>query len=185
MPDGGHVPTGQRSTRSHDADDRSPQHDRRPRAGRPGRTALLECRGVCKRFGPAGADGRRLRRLPRRGGGARRRQRRQGKSTLIKAIAGIEPADAGTFSFDGVPVAIRSPGDATGVTTLASVVTPSWSFADRIVVLYVGRHVATFERDDDTRRGHRRDRGTRPGRVAAGSRGPTLAHASDVDGVDS
>jgi ABC-type uncharacterized transport system YnjBCD ATPase subunit len=32
-----------------------------------------------------------------------------GKSTLIKAIAGIEPADARTFSFDGARIDIRSP----------------------------------------------------------------------------
>ena len=38
-----------------------------------------------------------------------------GKSTLIKAIAGIQPMDAGTVLFDGAPVVIESPKDATSL----------------------------------------------------------------------
>ncbi len=35
-----------------------------------------------------------------------------GKSTLIKAIAGTQPGDEGTYQFEGEPVAIHSPSDA-------------------------------------------------------------------------
>ena len=35
-----------------------------------------------------------------------------GKSTLIKAISGVQPADAGTFLFEGEPVTIHTPADA-------------------------------------------------------------------------
>jgi D-xylose transport system ATP-binding protein len=35
-----------------------------------------------------------------------------GKSTLIKTIAGVQPSDEGSFSFDGAPVTIHTPQDA-------------------------------------------------------------------------
>jgi D-xylose transport system ATP-binding protein len=38
-----------------------------------------------------------------------------GKSTLVKAIAGIQPADSGTITFDGEPVRVHSPQDATSL----------------------------------------------------------------------
>ena len=38
-----------------------------------------------------------------------------GKSTLIKAIAGTQPGEEGEFFFDGRPVTIHSPQDATGL----------------------------------------------------------------------
>jgi D-xylose transport system ATP-binding protein len=34
-----------------------------------------------------------------------------GKSTMIKAITGVQPADSGELRFDGVPVAVRRPQD--------------------------------------------------------------------------
>ena len=43
-----------------------------------------------------------------------------GKSTLVKVISGISPPDRGEVSMDGVPVAIRTPEDATqlGIATV-------------------------------------------------------------------
>ena len=43
-----------------------------------------------------------------------------GKSTLVKVIAGVGPCDGGTISFDGKPVTINSPQDATklGIATV-------------------------------------------------------------------
>src|SRR6187397_3103350 len=38
-----------------------------------------------------------------------------GKSTLIKCIAGIHPADSGEILFDGSPVSIHGPKDASGL----------------------------------------------------------------------
>jgi D-xylose transport system ATP-binding protein len=38
-----------------------------------------------------------------------------GKSTLVKAIAGVQPADSGTASFQGRPVRLSTPQDATGL----------------------------------------------------------------------
>jgi D-xylose transport system ATP-binding protein len=38
-----------------------------------------------------------------------------GKSTLIKAVSGVQPADEGTFRFDGEEVQIRGPHDASGL----------------------------------------------------------------------
>jgi D-xylose transport system ATP-binding protein len=38
-----------------------------------------------------------------------------GKSTLIKAIAGVQPADSGEAYFEGRPVSLGSPQDATGL----------------------------------------------------------------------
>ena len=38
-----------------------------------------------------------------------------GKSTLIKAISGVQPADSGTFEFDGTEVRIHGPQDASAL----------------------------------------------------------------------
>src|SRR5690242_17371080 len=38
-----------------------------------------------------------------------------GKSTLIKAISGAQPPDTGTVSWDGKPVRMTTPGDATAI----------------------------------------------------------------------
>jgi D-xylose transport system ATP-binding protein len=38
-----------------------------------------------------------------------------GKSTLVKAIAGVQPADRGEAYFDGAPVTLRTPQEATGL----------------------------------------------------------------------
>jgi D-xylose transport system ATP-binding protein len=73
---------------------------------------LLECRGVCKRFGAVEAlidvdfevyPGEVVALVGDNGAG---------KSTLIKAISGTQPADRGSFRFDGRDVTIRTPTDA-------------------------------------------------------------------------
>ncbi|MCW2989640.1 MAG: transporter related protein [Solirubrobacterales bacterium] len=81
---------------------------------------LLEVRGVSKRFGAVEAltgvdfdvDAGEVVALVGDNGA--------GKSTLIKCIAGIQPADEGTFAFDGQEVGIASPQDATrlGIATV-------------------------------------------------------------------
>ena len=73
---------------------------------------LLECRGVCKRFGAVEAlvdvdfevyPGEVVALVGDNGAG---------KSTSIKAISGTQPADRGSFRFDGRDVSIRNPSDA-------------------------------------------------------------------------
>ena len=73
---------------------------------------LLECRGVCKRFGAVEAlvdvdfevyPGEVVALVGDNGAG---------KSTLIKAISGTQPADRGSFRFGGRDVTIRNPSDA-------------------------------------------------------------------------
>lgn len=65
-----------------------------------------------------------------------------GKSTLIKAIAGVQLADSGTFFFNGEPVKISSPQDATalGIATVYQ----DLALCDNLDVvanLYLGREV--------------------------------------------
>ena len=81
--------------------------------GRPRHGALLECRGLSKWFGPVQAledvdfDVYPSEVVALVGDNG------AGKSTLIKAISGIQPADAGTITFEGRRVDIKWPGDAT------------------------------------------------------------------------
>ncbi|MCE5191135.1 MAG: ATP-binding cassette domain-containing protein [Actinomycetia bacterium] len=65
-----------------------------------------------------------------------------GKSTLIKAVAGVQLADEGTFHFNGKPVKISSPQDATtlGIATVYQ----DLALCDNLDVvanLYLGREV--------------------------------------------
>jgi D-xylose transport system ATP-binding protein len=73
---------------------------------------LLVARGISKRFGAVEA----LRDVDLTVGRgevvALAGDNGAGKSTLIKAISGVQPADAGTFSFDGREVRIHGPNDA-------------------------------------------------------------------------
>ncbi|HEY7257252.1 MAG TPA: ATP-binding cassette domain-containing protein [Solirubrobacterales bacterium] len=82
--------------------------------------AILSMRGISKSFGPVQAlDGVEME--VRQGevlalvgdNGA-------GKSTLVKSISGIYSIDSGDFSFEGRPVSISGPGDATelGIATV-------------------------------------------------------------------
>ena len=77
--------------------------------------ALLSLRGVKKRFGAVQAlggvdlDVRAAEVVGLVGDNG------AGKSTLVKTIAGIYSPDEGDFSFDGQPVKISSPQDATGL----------------------------------------------------------------------
>jgi D-xylose transport system ATP-binding protein len=77
--------------------------------------ALLELRGIEKRFGAvhalAGVD------LDVRAGEvvALVGDNGAGKSTLVKVITGVGPADAGQIAFEGKPVRITHPGDATAL----------------------------------------------------------------------
>ena len=88
--------------------------ERQPRPVEPESAAapLLECRGVCKRFGAVEAlvdvdfevyPGEVVALVGDNGAG---------KSTLIKAISGTQPADRGSFRFEGGDVTIRNPSDA-------------------------------------------------------------------------
>ncbi|MCB1486587.1 MAG: sugar ABC transporter ATP-binding protein [Bauldia sp.] len=83
--------------------------------GSAGVTPILELRGVSKHFGGVTAlDSVDLKVNPSEilaivgDNGA-------GKSTLIKAISGMQPPDSGSFFFNGSPVEIRTPHDASDV----------------------------------------------------------------------
>jgi len=92
--------------------------DRRPSAPE-SRTAepLLECHGICKRFGAVEALVDVDFEVHRGEVVALVGDNGAGKSTLIKAISGTQPADRGTFRFDGRDVTIRNPADAVTLTS--------------------------------------------------------------------
>lgn len=77
--------------------------------------ALLQLRGFSKRFGPvqalSGVD------FEVRAGEvvALVGDNGAGKSTLIKSISGVGPADSGEMLWDGRPVTVRAPQDATAL----------------------------------------------------------------------
>src|SRR5215211_5777938 len=112
---------------------------RSPASGEP----LLECTGICKRFGAVEAlvdvdfevyAGEVVALVGDNGAG---------KSTLIKAIAGTQPADRGRFRFEGREVSIRKPSDANrlGIETVYQ----DLALCDELDVvanLYLGRELA-------------------------------------------
>jgi len=77
--------------------------------------AILSTKGICKSFGPVQAldgvdfDVHRGEVVALVGDNG------AGKSTLIKAVAGIYSIDSGEFFFEGRPVKIGGPNDATGL----------------------------------------------------------------------
>src|SRR5688572_2662401 len=111
-------------------------------AAAPPPTPLLECTGICKRFGAleALADvdfevyaGEVVALVGDNGAG---------KSTLIKAIAGTQPADSGRFRFEGREVSIRKPADATrlGIETVYQDLALCDNL-DTVANLYLGREL--------------------------------------------
>ena len=113
--------------------------------GSPGLGApLLECTGICKRFGAVQAlvdvdfevyAGEVVALVGDNGAG---------KSTLIKAIAGTQPADSGRFRFDGREVSIRKPGDANrlGIETVYQDLALCDNL-DTVANLYLGRELGS------------------------------------------
>ncbi|HET8952172.1 MAG TPA: ATP-binding cassette domain-containing protein [Solirubrobacteraceae bacterium] len=103
---------------------------------------LLECRGVCKRFGAVEAlvdvdfdvfPGEVVALVGDNGAG---------KSTLIKAISGTQPADRGSFRFEGRDVTIRNPSDANrlGIETVYQDLALCDNL-DTVANLYLGREL--------------------------------------------
>jgi D-xylose transport system ATP-binding protein len=120
--------------------------EREPHAGaiapRPAEP-LLECRGICKRFGAVEAlvdvdfevhPGEVVALVGDNGAG---------KSTLIKAISGTQPADRGSFRFDGRDVTIRNPSDANrlGIETVYQDLALCDNL-DTVANLFLGRELA-------------------------------------------
>jgi D-xylose transport system ATP-binding protein len=103
---------------------------------------LLECTGICKRFGAVEAlvdvdfevyAGEVVALVGDNGAG---------KSTLIKAIAGTQPADSGRFRFEGREVSIRKPADANrlGIETVYQDLALCDNL-DAVANLYLGREL--------------------------------------------
>ena len=116
-------------------------------AAPPRGTPLLECRGICKRFGAVealvGVDfevyaGEVVALVGDNGAG---------KSTVIKAIAGTQPADRGSYRFDGQEVSIRNPSDANrlGIETVYQDLALCDNL-DTVANLYLGREIAKRRR---------------------------------------
>jgi D-xylose transport system ATP-binding protein len=78
-------------------------------------TPLLEISGASKRFGAVEALRDVDLAVERGEVVALAGDNGAGKSTLIKAISGVQPADEGTFRFDGDAVHIRGPQDASSL----------------------------------------------------------------------
>jgi D-xylose transport system ATP-binding protein len=71
-----------------------------------------------------------------------------GKSTLIKALSGIQPADEGEAFFDGEPVSLKSPQDAStlGIATVYQDLALSDNL-DVVANLFLGREIVTSRID--------------------------------------
>src|SRR3954471_12396550 len=135
--------------------------------------SLLELRGIAKHYGPvhalAGVD------FDVRAGEvvALVGDNGAGKSTLVKVITGAGPADAGRIAFDGKPVRIAHPGDATALGI--SAVYQDLALCDNLDVvanLFLGR---------EARRGGRR--GPLDG-VAMEQRAGALLASLSIGGLD-
>jgi D-xylose transport system ATP-binding protein len=118
------------------------RQDRPAELERPAAEPLLECRGVCKRFGAVEAlvdvdfevyPGEVVALVGDNGAG---------KSTLIKAISGTQPADRGSYRFEGRDVTIRNPGDANrlGIETVYQDLALCDNL-DTVANLYLGREL--------------------------------------------
>jgi D-xylose transport system ATP-binding protein len=76
---------------------------------------LLELEGVSKRFGPVQALDRVVFAVPAGEVIGLVGDNGAGKTTMVKTIAGIHGADEGTIKFEGQPVSISKPQDATAL----------------------------------------------------------------------
>jgi ABC-type sugar transport system ATPase subunit len=94
---------------------RAPDLSRAESANGPAPDALLSIRGVSKHFGPVLALDDINLDAPAGQVTALLGDNGAGKSTLIKIIAGIHEADGGTIYWDGKPVHVRTPHDATAL----------------------------------------------------------------------
>ena len=94
---------------------RAPDLSRAESATGPTSGALLSIRGVSKHFGPVLALDDINLDVPAGQVTALLGDNGAGKSTLIKIIAGIHEADGGTVYWDGMPVHVRTPHDATAL----------------------------------------------------------------------
>ena len=118
------------------------RQDRPAELEHPAAEPLIECRGVCKRFGAVEAlvdvdfevyPGEVVALVGDNGAG---------KSTLIKAISGTQPADRGSYRFEGRDVTIRNPGDANrlGIETVYQDLALCDNL-DTVANLYLGREL--------------------------------------------
>jgi ABC-type sugar transport system ATPase subunit len=110
----------QESARSAPADRAPDLSQAESAAGGPAPGALLSTRGISKHFGAVLALDDINLDVPAAQVTALLGDNGAGKSTLIKIIAGIHGADGGTIYWDGEPVQVRTPHDATklGIATV-------------------------------------------------------------------